>query len=204
MPKVKRLVLGVTGGIASGKTTVMSFLVNVGIPTISADDLAHQAIGKGTPAYRKILKRFGPGILRSSGQICRKDLGDIVFHDPAQRRWLEKQVHPVVIKELKRFARAHRGVVALDIPLLFEARLEKLVDKVLVVSCSRARQVERLHRRDGLSRREALRRIAAQMPLSVKRRRADFVIRNAGSLSHLRTQTESFLKKCLTSKTRRV
>jgi dephospho-CoA kinase len=206
MPKVKaqKLVLGITGGIASGKTKVMRFLARVGIPTVSSDDLAHQAIRQGTPVYRRVLKRFGRGILRSSGQICRTDLGNIVFRHPPERRWLERQIHPVVIKKLKQFIRAHHGVMALDIPLLFEARLQKLVDKTIVVYCSQAQQVDRLRRRNGLSRQEALRRIAAQMPLSAKRGRASFVILNTGSVAHLEAQIARLLKKSLTSKRRQV
>jgi len=186
--KRKKLILGITGGIASGKTTVMKMLAKAGIPTVPSDDLAHQAIRKGTPVYKRILKRFGRGILRSSGQICRTDLGNFVFNDPADRRWLEKQVHPVVIRGLKKFIRAHHGIMALDIPLLFEAKLQKLVDKTVVVYCSRAQQLDRLRRRNGLSRQEALQRIAAQMSLAVKRPLADIVLHNNSTLAHLRRQ----------------
>ena len=189
----RRYVLGITGGIASGKTTVMQMIARAGIPTVSSDDLAHQAIRKGEPAYRRILKRFGRGILCSSKQICREDLGEIVFRNPDERRWLERQVHPVVIRKLKLFIHAHHGVMALDIPLLFEARLRKLVDKTIVVYCSQVQQVDRLQRRNRLSRREALRRISSQMPLTAKRRRANIVLENTGSRAHLNRQLAACL-----------
>jgi len=187
-PVAPRLVLGITGGVASGKTTVMRLLTQAGIPTVSSDDLSHQVIRKGTPVYRKVLKRFGQGIVRSNGQISRGDLGHIVFRDPSERRWLERQIHPVVVRKLKHFIRSHHGTMALDIPLLFEARLQKLVDKIIVVYSSRAQQMERLRRRNGLSRQEALARIASQMSLSSKRRRTKFVLENTGSLARLRRQ----------------
>lgn len=193
MPKVTikpKCVLGVTGGIASGKTTVLRLLARAGIPTISADDLAHQAIRKGTPAYARILKRYGRSILGNTGQISRADLGRIVFSRPAELRWLEAQVHPVVIRKIKQFVRARRGIVALDIPLLFEAKLQNLVSRTIVVYCSQAQQIERLRRRNGFGRQKALRRIRAQMPLAVKRRRADVVIDNRGTPADLRRQVE--------------
>jgi len=192
--KTKRLILGITGGIASGKSTVMRALARAGIPTVSSDVLAHQAIFKATSVHRRILRRYGRGILRSSGQISRRTLGHIVFRDPAERRWLERQVHPVVIRTLKQFIRAHHGIVALDIPLLFEARLQNLVDKVIVVYSSRELQIKRLRRRDGLSRQNALQRIAAQIPLGAKRRHADIVLDNRGTPPALRSQIRRLLK----------
>ena len=190
MPKVKtkKLILGITGGIASGKTTVMRLLARAGIPVVSSDDLAHRAIRKGTPVYTKVLKHFGRGILHSNGQISRAHLGDIVFRDSTERRWLEKLIHPVVVRKLKQFTRSHHGFMALDIPLLFEAKLQHLVDKIVVVYSSKAQQIDRLRRRNGLSRKEALQRIASQASLVAKRRRATFVLENTGSLAHLRRQ----------------
>jgi dephospho-CoA kinase len=185
MPKI---ILGITGGIASGKTTVMTLLAKAGIPTISSDDLAHDCIRRGKPAYRAILARFGREILGSDSQIDRKKLGAIVFPDPVRRRRLEKIVHPCVAKGLRQFIKRHHGVIALDIPLLFEAGYEKWFDKIIVVYASKADQIRRLGRRNGLSRQEALQRISAQMPLAAKRRRADKIIYNTGTLKHLRRQ----------------
>ncbi len=194
MPKVKRLILGITGGIASGKTTVMRILGGGGVPTVSSDDLAHESIRRGRPAYQSILRQFGRGILDSNGQISRRRLGKIVFAVPKKRKTLEKIIHPWVIKGLKAFITRHpKGVVALDIPLLFEARLKGLVNKVVVVYCTRAQQIKRLRRRMGLSHHEALDRLRTQMPLGQKCQRADIVLQNTGTFLHLRRQVVSRL-----------
>ncbi len=191
-----RIVLGVTGGIASGKTTVMRVLANAGIPTIGADGLAHACIRRGKPAYGAILRYFGKDILASNREIDRHRLGKVVFADPKKRRQLEKIVHPCVFQGLRRFVRGKTGLVALDIPLLYEAGYEKWVDAVVVVYASKDSQIERLRRRSGLSRRDALQRLAAQMPLAAKCRRADIVLRNTGTRSALEQEVR---KKILTT-----
>jgi dephospho-CoA kinase len=194
MPKMKKkLVLGITGGIASGKTTVMTMLAKAGIPTINSDDLAHACIKRGTPAYRAILQHFGEEIVDPNQEINRGRLGKIVFANSAERRQLEKIVHPCVATKLKHFIQSHAGTIALDIPLLFEAKYESWVDKIIVVYCSKAEQLRRLQARNGLSRGEALRRIAAQIPLSVKRSRADIVIDNTRTLAYLRRQIDRLM-----------
>jgi dephospho-CoA kinase len=185
----KRLVLGITGGIASGKSTAMRILAGRGIPGISSDDLAHACIRRGRPAYRAILRRFGRAVLLPNGQINRRKLGEIVFANPKERKALEKMVHPCVIKGLKNFIeRHHKGVVALDIPLLFESGLKHLVNKMVVVYCTRSQQMVRLRRRTGLSRDQALARLRAQMPLNQKCRKADWIWNNTRSTAHLRKQ----------------
>jgi len=179
MPKVKRLILGITGGIASGKTTVMRILAGRGIPTVSADELAHSCIRRGRPAYRTIVRRFGTGILGPDSQINRQRLGAIVFDDRKKRKILEKIVHPCVVKGLRSFIKSHnRGIIALDIPLLFEAKLQQLVDKTVVVYCTPKQQIARLRRRTYLSRSEAFARMRTQMSLAQKRRKADLVLMN--------------------------
>ena len=191
--KRRRLVLGITGGIASGKSTVMAMLARHGISGISSDTIAHHAIRKATPVYRKILERYGRRVCRSNQEISRMKLAKSVFADPAERKWLEKQVHPVVVRELKRFIRDHRGLIAIDIPLLFEAGLGHLVDQVVVVDAPQAVQIRRLTRRNGYSEGESLLRIRAQIPLSRKKARADVVLSNAGSLAQLRKHVDRHL-----------
>lgn len=176
----KRFVIGLTGGIATGKTTVLRQFARARIPVISSDELAHRCLKKGHPAARAILRRFET--------LDRATLGGIVFRSAALRKQLEKIIHPAVIKELKKFIQKHSGLIVLDIPLLFEARLESLVDQTLVVDASKKNQLERMRQR-GLSRKEGLLRIAAQMPLSVKKKRADLVLSNRGSLAELRKRT---------------
>jgi dephospho-CoA kinase len=189
----KRLVLGVTGGIATGKSSVLGLLAKAGIPTISADDLAHACIRKGKPAYRAIVRHFGREVLASDRQIDRRKLGRIVFNSPSERKHLEKIIHPCVLKALKRFVKNKNGIIALDIPLLYEAGYQRFVDKVVVVYASRSQQITRLRHRNHLNRREALLRISAQLPLSAKRRRADIVLRNTRALSDLRRQVKTLL-----------
>jgi len=190
MPKV---ILGITGGIASGKSTVLHMLARWGFQTVSSDDLAHHCIRKGQPAYSAILRVFGREILAPNNEIDRRKLGTLVFASPAQRRRLEKIVHPCVAKGLLHFIQTHKGMMALDIPLLFEARYQSWVDKIVVVYCTRAQQIKRLTRRRGLSHRQALQRIRAQMSLSRKCRQADYVIRNTRDTNHLRKQVSLFL-----------
>lgn len=188
-------IIGVTGGIATGKTTVLNELKRLGIPVIASDPLAHQSLRPGQPIYRKVVAHFGPGILRSNGSICRTDLGKIVFANPRERKWLERQIHPFVIRKLKTFALQNKGIVALDIPLLFEAKLEKLVDVILVVGSSTRTQLTRLQRRDGLSKKEARGRLRAQLPLSYKRKRAHAYLLNEGSRASLCSRLRRFLKQ---------
>ncbi len=199
MPKVKkRLVLGVTGGIASGKSTVMSLLRQAGIPTISSDELAHSCISRGTSAYRAILRYFGVAILSSHREIDRKKLGQIVFAHRTKRKHLERIVHPCVVKGLSAFINRHsKGVIALDIPLLFEAKLQSLIDTIVVVYSPRELQIRRLISRNGLSRREATQRLFAQLSMNHKRKRADILLDNSGTLDSLRDQIQ---KKLLTLK----
>src|SRR5262249_4865363 len=153
-----------------------SYLAKQGVATLSADDLAHDCIRKGKPAYRAILKQFGREVLDAKKNIDRRCLGNMVFADPKQRRRLERIVHPCVAKGIRKFIRSHRGIVALDIPLLFEAHYESWVDRIVVVYSTRSQQIRRLIKRNGLTRSEALQRIQAQMPLAGKCRKADIVL----------------------------
>lgn len=182
---MNRFVLGITGGLASGKSTVLKILKRHGVQTISADDLAHACLRPGTDSYRAIVQRFGRPILLNNGEIDRLKLAEIVFRSMTQRRALERVIHPPVIKGLKEYIGRHRGLVALDIPLLFEKRLTRLVDRTWVVYGTRSQQIRRYIRRTGLSRTEALRRIRAQMPLDRKVQLADTVLINTSSIVNL-------------------
>jgi len=193
---VSEMILGITGGIATGKSAVLKALAHHGFQTISSDDLAHQCIARNGPVYRAVVRAFGPGILTPNRQIDRKSLGAIVFGNPLLRKNLERIVHPCVVARLREFVRRHRGkFLALDIPLLYEARLQKLVDRVVVVYSTRAQQVQRLRQRNRLSRAQALIRIEAQIPLAFKCLRADDVIRNTRDLRYLKTQVDLFLSR---------
>lgn len=195
----RRLVVGLTGGIASGKSTVLDWLAKRRIPTQSADLVVRECMRPGTSVYRAILRRFGRNLCRPDGALERAKLGSIVFKDAKARRALERIVHPCVIKAQKAFIRSHRGLVVLDIPLLFEAKLESLVDHVVVVYAHRHQQMARMKARNGFTTAEARRRLAAQWPLKRKAARAHQVLKNTGTKAELRKQVNAWLEKTLDS-----
>lgn len=193
------LVVGLTGGIASGKSTVSSFLIEKGITVIDADVEARLAVDKGEEAYNEILSHFGNEVLQDDGSINRGKLGSIIFHDEQQRQKLNSIVHPAVRKRMiakKEQAIANgEKLVILDIPLLFESKLTYMVDKTILVYVDENIQLERLIKRNGLSREDALARIHSQMPLKDKVQLAGAVINNNGSIEKTEKQLIEILKK---------
>lgn len=185
-------VIGLTGSIASGKSTVSRMLRDLGAPIIDADAIVHELQQPGTAVTAAIAREFGPGVIYPDGSLNRAALGSIVFADPERRRALEAIVHPAVRAEIWRRVEQCRAqgepAVILDIPLLYEGGWERNVDEVWVVYADRAAQKERLMARNGLSPEEAEARIASQMSLEEKRARADRVIDNRGSLEETRGQ----------------
>lgn len=179
--------VGLTGGIASGKSTVARILVEKGAILIDFDDLAHAVEMPGGPVWRKIVDHFGERILLPDRRIDRVKLGAIVFADRQEREILNRLVHPPVFAEWqKRLAEIEKerpdAVVISDIPLLIEAGLEPMVDLVLFVYLTPEEQIRRLMERNGFTREEAERRVASQMPIGDKVTHADIVIRNEGSV----------------------
>ncbi|UQZ46976.1 dephospho-CoA kinase [Bacillus sp. PK3-037] len=191
------LVIGLTGGIASGKSTVANMMTEKGITVIDADIIAKQAVEKGMPAYRQIIGEFGEDILLENGDIDRRKLGALVFTNEQKRLALNSIVHPAVREEmLKRRDESianQETFVVLDIPLLFESKLESLVDKIIVVSVTKELQLARLTKRNQLTEEEALSRIRSQIPLEEKVSRADNVIDNSGTLEETKQQLEEIL-----------
>lgn len=192
------LVIGLTGGIASGKSTVAHMFQKHGITVVDADVIAKEAVEKGMPAYRKIAETFGDGVLLDNGGIDRKKLGELVFQNEDKRMQLNAIVHPEVrktmIKERDEAIQAGERFVVLDIPLLYESGLEHLTDKVLVVWVPKELQLERLMKRNSLSEEEALNRIHAQLPLDEKRKKADAVIDNSGGLNDTENQLQELIE----------
>jgi len=185
--------LGLTGGIASGKTTVAGMFAELGAKIVDADRLAHELMRAPHPAYHEIVHQFGFEILDSQGEIDRKRLGAIVFRDPEKLRALNAIVHPRVIERIDRLAEAFhlqnpRAVVLVDAALIYEANLAGHFAKILVAWCRPEQQLERLMAKTGLSREDAERRSAAQMPAEEKRRRADYAIDCSGELELTRRQ----------------
>ena len=188
------LIAGLTGGIASGKSTVSAVLAEAGARVIDADAIAREAARKGTAAYADIVAHFGRGILLPDGEIDRRRLGDIVFNDPVEKKVIESFIHPWVREETARRLERIRGdepnaVVILDVPLLFEAGMHHGLAEVIVVVVPEAVQLARLMARDRLAPAEALARIRSQMPIEHKKALATRVIDNSGSREHTRTQT---------------
>ena len=189
------LILGVTGGIASGKTTVADILKDLGACTIDFDVLARQVVAPGKEALKEIVAFFGDEVLLKDGYLDRKRLSGIVFQDGEKRRKLESVTHPYIFAEygrlVGRFAAKHPyAIIQAVIPLLFEVDLKNLVHKILVVYIPRDRQIERLVERDGISPEEAENILRAQLPLSEKVIKADYVISNDCPVEETRRQVE--------------
>jgi len=184
-------VLGVTGGIASGKTTVANMLEDLGVPIIDFDLLSRQVVEPGQPAFKDITDYFGDGVIDKNGTLDRKRLSTIVFRNPAKRKILEGITHPRIVeafvRQIKEMAEKDpHGIVQVVIPLLFEVNLTHLVHKVLVVYISPDKQIERLTKRDKISHKEAENILKAQMPIDQKVAKADFVIHNEGNIDETR------------------
>lgn len=181
--------VGLTGGIASGKSTVAEFLRAEGARVIDADQLAREVVLPGKPAWREIVAYFGPEVLLPDGQLDRRKLGKIVFEDAQAREALNRFTHPRILAEVRRqLAAAREPVVVVEMPLLFEVGFEREVDEVWVVAAPPEVQEARLLARDGLTPAEARLRLAAQLPLEEKLRRATCVIENTGDLAATRAQ----------------
>jgi dephospho-CoA kinase len=180
------LLVGLTGGIASGKSAVSRQLVALGCWLVDADVLAREVVAPGEPAWRAIVETFGPDVVGPDGQLDRKRLGALVFGDPARRKALEAITHPAIMARRQAIleawaAEGFDGLVVLDIPLLIEVGAAAHVDRVVLVYAEREVQLERLMGRDSFDRAEAERRVTSQMPLAEKVRHAHFVIDNSGT-----------------------
>ncbi|MEK5498244.1 dephospho-CoA kinase [Bacillus sp. FSL M8-0077] len=193
------LVIGLTGGIASGKSTVSQMIKEKGIRVVDADIIAKEAVSKGSPALHQIVQTFGEEVLQPNGELNRQQLGAIIFSDEEKRKKLNAIVHPEVRKEMLK--QRDEGVsnqetfVVLDIPLLFESKLEGLVDRIIVVYTTPDLQLSRLMNRNDLSEEEALNRIHSQQPLEEKCQKADRVIENTKDLAFMRKQLENILNE---------
>ncbi|MFD1018999.1 dephospho-CoA kinase [Thalassobacillus hwangdonensis] len=191
------LVIGLTGSIATGKSTVSLMFDDYDIPVIDADKLSREVVVPGEAAYYQIVEVFGEEILREDGTIDRKKLGSIVFTDESKRKELNAIVHPAVRERMlqKRDSWKEKNVpaVVMDIPLLFESKLTHFVDKTLVVYVDEHVQLSRLVERDESTKEEAMQRIQSQIPISEKAEMADAIIDNNGSKQDSYKQLEEIL-----------
>lgn len=190
-------IVGLTGGIGTGKSTFSALLRARGAAVIDADRLARDAVAPGSPGLAEVVAAFGAEVLDASGSLDRKRMASVVFADPAARRRLEAIVHPRVrdamAQEVARLAAAGAPLVIYDVPLLYEAGRDRDVDEVIVVWAPHEAQIARLAARDGMSRADAEARIAAQLPLDEKARRADYVVANDGSPEALAAKADALL-----------
>jgi dephospho-CoA kinase len=197
--KNNSLLLGVTGGIATGKTTVVRMLEDLGAPVIDFDLLAREVVEPGKPALKDIVGYFGEEILLKDGSLDREKLSGVVFQDIEKRKILESFTHPRIYeasdRQVKKIVEKDpNAVIQLDIPLLIEQNLQHMVHKVLVVYIPQEKQIERLIERDGISREGAVDRLRAQLPIDEKLDWADFVINNEKTLEETKKQVEDLWK----------
>lgn len=196
--------LGLTGGIACGKSTVSAMLCEAGVPVIDADALCHTLMEVGQPLYRAYVSHWGRGILLPDGQLDRRGIGARVFSDAQERAWMNDTAHPIIreamLDAIQREERRGMRLCVLDVPLLYEAGWDALCDAVCVVWVRPEVQRARLIARNGWTAEEADARIAAQMPLSDKRARADVCIDNNGTVEETRRQVRALLQRLLCSR----
>lgn len=196
--KPQQRIIGLTGGIATGKSTVSNYLsTQYHLPILDADVYARQAVEKGSEILGAITQRYGTKILLENGHLNRPALGQIIFNNTAEKRWIEQQIHPFVRTQFKLAAQTYPPdqTLVYAIPLLFEAKLTHLVTEIWVVFCDSIQQKQRLMARNQLSETEAQSRIASQMALSEKCKRADFLLDNSSTLEALFTQIDQRIDK---------
>ena len=194
-------VAGLTGGIATGKSTVADMFEELGASIVDSDAIAHRIVEPGEPAYKEIVEYFGKGILRPDRTIDREELGAIVFNDDKQREMLNRMTHPRVFERMRQMIEMYgeRGaeLVLCDIPLLIESGAQKWINPVILVYADPEIQMERLVERDKCSKERAASRISSQMPIDDKKKLADLVIDNSDSIESTREQVRSIWKKLL-------
>lgn len=191
------MLIGLTGGIGSGKSTVANMFNKKGIPVVDADAIAREVVEPGKKAWERIVEHFGKEILLPDNNIDRKKLGSIIFNDVQQRKRLNDITHPIIILEIMNKAKElekHHHQVIVDIPLLFESKREPLFDLIIVVYADKKTQLQRLMERDHLSEKEALQKIEAQFDLEQKKEKADIIIYNDRGLENTEKQIDEIIK----------
>ncbi|EAC2401991.1 dephospho-CoA kinase [Listeria monocytogenes] len=196
--------IGLTGSVATGKSTVSNMIQHAGIPLVDADIAARKVVEPGTEGLKEIVAYFGEEILLADGTLDRAKLGEIIFKDKEKREKLNEITHPRVkdymLEARERFFRAGEELVFFDIPLLFESHLESLVDQIVVVWTTPETELKRLMERNNLTKEDALRRIESQMGIDEKARKADFVIDNNESLEKTQKQVYTFIERFVKNK----
>ena len=190
-------IIGLTGGIASGKTSISSMLEEMGFPIVDADAIARRVVEKGMPALERIKKEFGEEVLNSDGTLDRKALGQLVFSSSKKLELLNSITHPAIIEEINRnintLSDKGEKLCVLDAPLLIESGINGMAHKVLLVYVDDRTQLSRLMNRDNISEELALKKISSQMGFEEKRKYADYVIDNSRSLDYTKAQMEKII-----------
>ncbi len=204
MTRVQCKHIGLTGGIGSGKTTAANYFTALGVPVISADEISRNALTKDGACYDRVIETFGMDILLDDGTIDRKALADFIFSDQTKRRALNEIVHPYVIATMFERANALRQdqkstIILFDVPLLFESGMDRDMDANILVVCDEETRIHRIMDRDGTTRKLAKARIQSQLPEEEKRARADYILDNNFSQSHLKKQVAALYKKLMES-----
>jgi len=198
------LIVGLTGGIGSGKSTVTKMFKDLGAKIIDADKLGHSVILPHKPAWEKIVKIFGKDILQNDLTIDREKLGKIVFANQPLLKKLNEITHPEITKIIKKEIDSvknktynQKKILIIDAALIYEAKIDRLIDKIIVVYIDEDEQIKRLIKRNNLSKDEALQRIKSQMPMKEKVKMADYVIDNSSSLDKTKKQVEKIWKSLI-------
>ena len=196
------IVVGITGGLASGKTTVAGLFHECGAFVLQADQLARIVVAPGKTAWKEIVKTFGSRVLQADRTLDRTALANLVFHHPRKLSVLNRIVHPRVAREQVRqsnaIARQHpNAVIIYDAALLIEARAHERMDRIIVVTANQPIQIQRARQRDDLTKKEALARIRAQLPLRTKRRFADYILNGTLPIARLRPQVRQLYREFL-------
>jgi len=193
------MIIGLTGSIASGKSTISAMLKDKGFPIVDADLVARIVVEPGTQTLQEIEEVFGKEVMKDDGTLNREALGQIIFHNPVKRKQLNDLMHPAIRSEMLRqrdkLIQDGYSTIIMDIPLLFESKLQHFVEKIMVVSVTEETQLQRLMERNSLSIEEAKARIQSQLPISEKEKGADAVIYNNGSKVESKEQLERLLVK---------
>jgi dephospho-CoA kinase len=186
-------IIGLTGGIASGKSTVSAYLAQKGVKIIDADKISRDISEPGQPGYRKIIREFGKGFLNGDGSLNRHELGRVVFSDSAKLLKLEGLLHPLIEKEIQKQMQGADGPVVIDAPLLHKAGLDRLCSEIWVVTAPDELRIKRILARDGIAETEARKRLESQMPQADLEKRADVVLHNNGKIEDLYKEIDEVL-----------
>jgi len=193
------MIIGITGSIGSGKTTVAKIFSKHQYNRIDADEIAHRIIKKNSVAYKKIIERFGSSILDKNKSIDRKKLGDVVFNDNTKLKKLNSITHPIILKEIKNLINkiksrcGHKTRIVIDAPLLLETRTKSFVDKIVVVKTNKEQIIKRMNKKYPKEKIERI--LKAQMPLNEKIKHADFVVDNSRNIKHLENQVKKIIEE---------